>query len=118
MMRIARSQRVRSLGGALFMFAGLAVVWAVAGPSRDARAEPVVIRVAYGATPATMAGLVFEKTDVMRHYGTSYTVKRSFFPASTQQIQAFAAKEIDVGFLAYPSFGFAVVNAKADLTIW
>jgi sulfonate transport system substrate-binding protein len=81
-------------------------------------ADPVVIRVAYGATPATMGGLVFEKTGVMRHYGKSYTVERSFFPASTQQIQGFAAKAIDVGFLAYPSFAFAVVNAQADLTIW
>jgi len=81
-------------------------------------AEPVTIRAGYGATPATMMGLVFEKTDVMKHYGKSYVVKRAFYPASTQQVQAFAAKELDVGFLAYPSFAFAVLNANAELTIW
>lgn len=92
-----------------FVLAGAAAAWA---------AEPVVIRLGYGATPATMGGLIFEKTDVMRHYGKSYTVKRLFFPASTQQIQAYAAKELDVGFLAYPSFAAAILNAKSDLTIW
>ncbi len=98
--------------------AGLLALAAAGVASRTAGAEPVVIRLAYGATPATMGGLVFEKTDVMRHYGKSYVVKRSFFPASSQQIQAFAAKEIDVGFLAYPSFASAIVNANAELTIW
>ena len=81
-------------------------------------AQPVEIRVAYGATPAVMLGLVFEKPDVMKHYGKTYTVKRMFFPASSQEIQAFVANELDVGFLAFASLPLAVQNAGAKLTVW
>lgn len=94
---------------------GLALIVACATASA---AEPVEIRVGYGATPAVMLGLAFEKTDVMKHYGKSYVVKRMFFPASSQEIQAFAAKQLDVGFLAFASLALAVENAKAGLTVW
>jgi sulfonate transport system substrate-binding protein len=74
--------------------------------------------VGYGATPAVMLGLVFEKSGVMKHYGKTYTVKRMFFPASSQEIQAFAANQLDVGFLAFASLALAVQNAGAKVTVW
>lgn len=90
--------------------------WAVG--SKVATAEPLKIRVGYGATPPIMLGLAFENTSVMKHYGKTYTVERQFFPASTQEITAFAAKQLDVGFLAFPSFALAIENADAKLTVW
>jgi sulfonate transport system substrate-binding protein len=54
----------------------------------------------------------------MKHYGKTYTVKRMFFPASSQEIQAFAAKQLDVGFLAFASLALAVQNAGAKVTVW
>lgn len=76
------------------------------------------IRVGYGATPPIMLGLAFENTGVMKHYGKTYTVRRQFFPASAQEITAFAANDLDVGFLAFSSLALAIENADAKLTVW
>jgi sulfonate transport system substrate-binding protein len=106
------------LGEAGRVLAAAAIYLFVGAHSSMSTAEPVEIRVGYGATPAVMLGLVFEKSGVMKHYGKTYTVKRMFFPASSQEIQAFAANQLDVGFLAFASLALAVQNAGAKVTVW
>jgi sulfonate transport system substrate-binding protein len=113
---LKRSQN--RLAEASRVLAAAAIYLLVGAHSSMATAQPVEIRVGYGATPAVMLGLVFEKSDVMKHYGKTYTVKRMFFPASSQEIQAFAAKQLDVGFLAFASLALAVQNAGAKVTVW
>jgi hypothetical protein len=38
-------------------------------------AEPLKIRIGWANTPATISPLLFQKTDIMRHYGKTYTVE-------------------------------------------
>lgn len=89
----------------------------VTGVTWEATAAPVVIRFAHRAPPSHPTQLIYEKKDLMKHYGKTYTVKLIYAPSSSSQIPMLAAKEIDIAWLAYASFASAVVNAKLDLTI-
>ena len=40
-----------------------------------AASDPLHIRVRWANTPATISPPLFQKTDIMRHYGQSYTVE-------------------------------------------
>jgi NitT/TauT family transport system substrate-binding protein len=58
--------------------------------------------------------LLFEKKDVMRHYGRSYTVETVRFQGTPPMITALAAGELDIADLAYSSFALAIQNAGMD----
>ena len=92
-------------------------VIALYGLPRVASGEPIEIRFAHRAAPPHLTPLLYQKKDVMKHYGKSYTVKLIFVPASSPQISMLAAKELDIAWLAYASFASAVVNANLDLRI-
>jgi sulfonate transport system substrate-binding protein len=81
-------------------------------------AEPVKIRLAWVIPLTNWGSLLFEKKDVMRHYGRSYTVETVRFQGTPPMITALAAGELDIADLAYSSFALAIQNAgMVDLRV-
>ena len=87
---------------------GLALVVAsLAG----AAAEPVKIRLAWVASPPELPPILFAHEGIAHHLGQSYTVEPLHFQGTSPMITGFAAGEVDIGPIAYPSFASAVQNA-------
>ena len=77
-------------------------------------ADPVKIRQGYGNAPGAMAPIVFEKPDLLKHYGKSYTVEFTRFGGASPQMTAFAAGELDMANFAFANLGMAVINARLE----
>lgn len=88
-----------------------------AAPDVEAAEGPLKIRMAHGIPPAHLTPLLFQKKELLKHYGKSYVVELHYVRASSAQIPMLAAKELDIAWLAYASFANAIVNAKLDLRI-
>jgi sulfonate transport system substrate-binding protein len=87
----------------------------VAGTRRPlAQAAPVKIRVGWVVVPASSAPLVLEKKDILKHYGQSYVAEATRFEGTPPVITALAAGQLDVGPLAFSSFGLAIQNARME----
>ena len=83
-----------------------------------AQAEPVKIHLAWVATPPELPPILFAKGGIARHLGQSYTIEPLHFEGTSPMITGFAAGEVDIGPIAYPSFATAVLNAgMSDLRI-
>jgi len=92
--------------------AGAALVTARSGAL--AQPAPVKIRIGWVVVPASLAPLVLEKKDILKHFGQSYTAEGTRFEGTPPVITALAAGELDVGPLAFSSFGLAIQNAHMD----
>ncbi|MBI5112265.1 MAG: ABC transporter substrate-binding protein [Rhodovulum sp.] len=86
-------------------------------PTGPARAAPVTIRLGYGEVPGDISPLLFEKTEILRHYGRSYTVEPIYFQGTSVALQAMAARELDVSYIAFSSLGLAILNGGLDLKV-
>jgi sulfonate transport system substrate-binding protein len=97
-------------------FAALAAGTALAAAGRPARAQtaPVKIRVGWVVVPASLAPLVLEKKDILKHFGHSYVAEATRFEGTPPVITALASGELDIGPLAFSSFGLAIQNAHMD----
>ncbi len=97
----------------------LAVVLAMFVLASGAQAQaPVKLRIAWVIPVANWASIIYEKQDLMTHYGKTYTVEPVHFQATPPMITALAAGELDIADLAYSSFALAVQNAgMSDLRI-
>ena len=83
-----------------------------------ASADPVNIRVAWVVPVGNWATMLYEKKDLMTHYGKTYTVEPTHFQSTPTMIAALSVGELDIADLAYSSFGIAVENAgMTDLRI-
>jgi NitT/TauT family transport system substrate-binding protein len=102
------SRRQFSIGGV----AGSAAL--AAGGRAVAQSAPLKIRVGWVVVPASTAPLVLEKKDILKHYGQSYTAEATRFAGTPPVITALAAGELDIGPLAFSSFGLAIQNAHMD----
>jgi NitT/TauT family transport system substrate-binding protein len=82
----------------------------------DARAQqtPTKIRIAWVIPVANWASIIYEKKDLMTHYGKTYTVEPAHFAATPPMITALASGELDIADLAYSSFALAVQNARMN----
>jgi NitT/TauT family transport system substrate-binding protein len=100
--------RAFRLAGAL---CGLA--FASAAPAALAQ-QPLQLRIGWAVTPAQLTPLLFEKKEVLRHYGKSYTAEFIHFAGSPAQITAFATNELQIANLAFSSLGFAIQNAHME----
>lgn len=84
-------------------------------------AEPIKIRMGYVQLPGHLGPILFQDfaplRAVMKHYGKSYVVDSIRFRGTTPEIQALAAKEIDIGTQSISSFVLAVQNAKLDVKV-
>ncbi len=95
---------------------GLAAGAALAsrGPLAVAQPAPVKIRLGWVVVPASMAPLILEKKDILKHYGQSYIAEATRFEGTPPVITALAAGELDIGPLAFSSFALAIENAHLD----
>src|SRR5580704_10397581 len=94
------------------------VALAASGGRALAQAAPVKIRVGWVVVPASTAPLVLEKKDILKHFGQSYVAEATRFAGTPPVITALAAGELDIGPLAFSSFGLAIENANmADLRV-
>lgn len=86
-----------------------------------AAAEPVKIRI--GGSPlvplVVYSQFWVEPIDrsLIRHHGKSYFAEPKMITATPIQMQALAAKQLDLGMLAAISFTNSIVNAKLDLKV-
>ena len=95
--------------------AALMPLWCGAATAAD---EPLKIRVAWVVPVGNWASIVYEKKDLMPHYGKSYVVEPVHFQATPPMIQALAAGELEIADLAYSSLALAIENAgMTDLRI-
>ena len=106
----------RSISRRQFSVGGIASSAALAaGRSRAlAQSAPLKIRVGWVVVPASTAPLVLEKKDILEHYGQSYTAEATRFAGTPPVITALASGELDIGPLAFSSFGLAIQNAHMD----
>lgn len=95
-----------------------AVIFALAvvalNSSAALAAEPLKIRIGWANTPATISPLLFQKIDIMRHYGKSYTVEAVRFAGTTPALAAIAAGELDIGSVSFSNMGAAIVQQGMD----
>ncbi|GIX48637.1 MAG: nitrate ABC transporter substrate-binding protein [Candidatus Tectimicrobiota bacterium] len=96
---------------------GLVVGFLLWAGLRPAAADPLPIRISYTVPALELISLFGQKTDILKHYGKSYTVELIRFRGTSPMITAFAAGQLDLGNLAYSSFALAVLNAGLDLRI-
>jgi NitT/TauT family transport system substrate-binding protein len=99
-----------------FGIGAVAASGALAAGRRRALAQsaPVKIRVGWVVVPASTAPLVLEKKDLLQHFGKSYVAEATRFEGTPPVITALAAGELDIGPLAFSSFGLAIQNAHLD----
>src|SRR5271170_4191933 len=99
-----------------FNLGALSAGAALAAGSRAGLAQtpPVKIRVGWVVVPASIAPLVLEEKDVLKHFGQSYVAEAIRFEGTPPVITALAAGELDIGPLAFSSFGLAIQNARMD----
>jgi len=91
---------------------GMAVAAAFGLSASVARTEePLNIRIAWVVPVGNWASIIYEKKDLMTHYGKTYTVTPTHFAGTPPMITALAAGELDIADLAYSSFATAVENA-------
>ena len=81
-------------------------------------AEPVKLRIGWVVPGADSPFLLYGKTGITKHEGTSYILDGVHFNGTPPMITALAAGEIDLVPFAYSSFALAVENAHmSDLRI-
>ena len=88
----------------LFAAAVLAVATLMVAVASPLRAEPLKIRMAWVVTPPSLIPLLAKlPPSVMTHMGKSYTIEDTHIGASSQQITAITAGQIDIAGLNYSS---------------
>ncbi len=89
------------------------------GVVATARAEdPITVRVAWVVPIGNWASMIYEKKDLMTHYGKSYVAEPVHFQSTPQMITALGAGELEIADLAYSTFAISVENAgMTDLRI-
>jgi len=85
-----------------------------AAGSGSAQADPVKFRIGWIAMPASRAGYLTEKPDLLHHYNQSYTVEALHFSSTPAQLTALASGELDIAQLGYSTLGAAVENAHME----
>ena len=96
---------------------GLAAVAVLAlglAAASTATAKPLEIRQGWVVMTADISPVVFAKPDILKHYGTAYTVDPIHFAGTSPQLVALATGQIDFATLAYSSFAAGIENAHLD----
>ena len=83
-----------------------------------AQAEPLKIRLSYIAPVANWATMLFQRPELARHLGKSYTFEAIHFQGTPQLITALNVGELDIANLGFTTLPIAVTNAgMSDLRI-
>ena len=80
----------------------------------SASADPVKIRIGWIAMPASRAGYLLDKPELLHHLNQSYTVEAMHFSSTPAQLQALATGDLDIAQLGYSTVGAAVENAHME----
>jgi NitT/TauT family transport system substrate-binding protein len=76
-----------------------------------ARADgPVNIRIAWMTPIGQLAAVLFQKPDIMRYYGKSYTVDPIYYKGSGPQITALAAGELEIAEYAPDALALTIAS--------
>jgi NitT/TauT family transport system substrate-binding protein len=78
-------------------------------------AQPVKLRINYSVVPPHLVPVLFQKRDLIKHEGKSYTTDFIYTGGSSLVLQAMAANEMDLGVFTMNAFAAAVQNAKLPL---
>jgi NitT/TauT family transport system substrate-binding protein len=80
--------------------------------------EPLKVRVSWVVPIGNWASMIYEKKELMKHFGKSYVAEPFHFQSTPQLITALAAGELEIADLAYSTFAISVENAgMTDLRI-
>ena len=80
-----------------------------------ARADaPLTIRIAWAAVPGQLPAVLYQKRDILRHYGTSYTVEPVYSRGSGTQITALASGELQMALYAPSALALTIERAQMD----
>jgi NitT/TauT family transport system substrate-binding protein len=81
------------------------------------RANPVEIRMAYGGVPGVISPLLFQKPEILKHYGKSYTVTSTYIAATSTAMQGLASGDFDLSYLSFTALASAISNGGLDLKV-
>lgn len=81
------------------------------------KAAPVEIRLAYGGIPGVISPLLFQKPEILKHYGKSYTVKSSFIRATSIAMQGLASGDFDLSYISFTALANAIKNGGLDIKV-
>jgi len=96
----------------LYAFAALTALigWSLAAGA----GEPLNIRHGWVVLTSTTSPMVFQKPDILEHYGKTYTVEPIHFGGTSTEITALATGDLDIATLAYSSIAAAIQNAQLN----
>jgi sulfonate transport system substrate-binding protein len=77
-------------------------------------AEPLTIRIAWAAVPGQLPAVLYQKRDILRHLGQSYTVEPVYSRGSGTQITALASGELQMALYAPSAFALTIERAGMD----
>ncbi|MBI4366938.1 MAG: ABC transporter substrate-binding protein [Deltaproteobacteria bacterium] len=96
-----------AIAGCLCLVAGLAPL----------KAEPVKIRLGYGIIPGVISPLLFQKPEILKHYGKSYTVESTYIRATSIALQGMASGDVDLSYLSFTALASAIINGGLDMKV-
>jgi sulfonate transport system substrate-binding protein len=95
-----------------------AVLFALVIEAAAAQADPLKIRLSYIVPVSNWATILFQKPELAKHLGKSYTFEPVRFQSTPTLIQALSAGEIEIANLGFTSLPLAITNAgMTDLRI-
>ncbi len=113
---MCKKRLTAALAALLFSLAAGTVLFSAAlWTSSAARAdEPLKLRIAWAVIPGQLTAVLFDKQDILKHYGQSYTVETPAFPRQHAAAHGARHRRLDLASLAFSSFGLAIQNAHMD----
>jgi len=100
---------MRTLSGLVL---GLLLV--AAAPLNAQAQTPVKIRAGWVSAPNIIFPFVFEKKDLLKHYGKSYVYEATRFTNANLEVAALSSGDLEIASLGYPAISAAVLNAKME----
>lgn len=98
--------------------AGLAAVFLLAAPfSAWAHSEPLKIRIGYSDAAMHLTPVIFQKPEILKHYGKSYVVEARNFTGGPAQVTALAAGEVEIVAASFQTLPQIVNKAKIDVRV-
>jgi NitT/TauT family transport system substrate-binding protein len=80
--------------------------------------DPVKLRVGWSDVPSSLTPILDKTPDLATHLGKSYTLDPIHFAGTAPMITALATGDLDIGEMAFGSFGLAIQNAHmADVRV-
>jgi sulfonate transport system substrate-binding protein len=80
-------------------------------------AKTVEIRMAYGGVPGVISPVLFQKPEILKHYGKSYTLKPTYIAATSTAMQGLASGDFDLSYLSFTALASAIANGGLDLKV-